>query len=200
MKNSILRVMVLLSFLVLMGAGCATDLSDRRHFDAYTLKAGETDHNKVYATAAKVTNPFGQEAIGIQFHAEAKHKEEAYRRFRTEYPAQQPSAPPAAQFPPGSPRASKALIGPPPPAPPVQPPTQVVDEVGYYPRTIPMGTVGGRGDGTLKHWVGKILGNSGPFNALIPGTKVDVSGVSDSSSSSAASSSAAAAAAAGSGK
>lgn len=155
---------------LVVATGCAGSLE--KQMQATVKHAGDTKHNDVYVAGMRTTDPFGQEMMGYQFWLESKEKDLAYQR--TSYiPAQfQPQPTTAFQPPKRSPRGEKSNLCPPTASPPTQPLMTAVTEVGYYPRTTPLGGNGGTSAGTFKFWMGQILGNPGPYNALIPGMKV----------------------------
>jgi hypothetical protein len=131
-------------------------------------KAGQTNHNDIYATAARVRNPLGQEAIAIEIHAEARQPELAYRRTTVTTPsANSQATPPANTIPSEMPKDLKnAKLRWVPPSQPCTPPKQpaspqvVVDEEGYYPSTTPLANAGGTGPGVLQTWGNALLGNA----------------------------------------
>lgn len=140
----------------MMAMGCAMNL------ETQIKKAGQTDHNNIYATAARVRNPLGQEAIAIEIHAEARQPELAYRRTTVTTPVAAPQAAPEFKPPTKSPRGKKAniVVCTPPPKPQPAPPQVVVDEEGYYPSTTPLASAGGTGPGFLQTWGNAVLGNA----------------------------------------
>lgn len=156
--------------------GCAMTLETK------VQKAGETDLNNIIASAARVRNPLGQEAIAIEIHAEAKTPPVAYRWETVIMNRGNGAAAPAAAAkyaaPATSPRGKKANIVVTPPAkqpPPAAPKTTtVVREEGYYPSTIPLANAGGVGTGFLQDWGGKALLGAGQAlsGALAPGVNV----------------------------
>ena len=142
---------------LMMVIGCAMDL------ETQMKKAGQTDLNDIYATAARVRNPLGQEAIAIEIHAEARQPELAYRRTTVTTPAAESQAAPPAEMPKDLKSAKLRWVPPSQPCtPPKQPalPQVVVDEEGYYPSTTPLATAGGTGAGFLQTWGNALLGNA----------------------------------------
>jgi hypothetical protein len=163
MKNKI-RVLTRIGVAIslTMAMGCAMSLETK------VEKAGETGLNNIYASAARVRNPLGQEAIAIEIHAEAKQPELAYRRTTVITPTAAPqAAPPAKTIPSEMPKDLKsAKLRWVPPSQPCSPPKQpappqvVVDEEGYYPSTTPLANAGGVGAGFLQTWGNAALGNA----------------------------------------
>ena|GEM_PF-6225666 len=168
-----------LAIAAMMAMGCAINLETAHK------KAGETELNNIFATAARVRNPVGQEVIALEIHAESKQPPLAYRReavVMNENGAAAPAAAAKYAAPVTSPRGKKANIvcAPPakqsPPAPPKT--TTVVREEGYYPSTIPLANAGGVGTGFLQDWGGKALLGAGQAlsGALMPGTNIAIGG------------------------
>jgi hypothetical protein len=176
MKKIKALMWLVVALCLMMAMGCM-GLSQ---FQARTEKAGETDRNKVYATAAIVENGLGPQAVAIQFHLEAKDKELASQKTTVTMSA--PASTQPAEFvpPEKSPRGKKANLTPCRPASKPQPvaPQVVVTEQSFFNPTVPMGGAGGAGIGFLQDWVGKALLATGEAfsGSFAPGVNVVVGG------------------------